>query len=208
MHPAPHLLIVGGVTLGVLIMAAGRSSRFEGCKLLADYQNKPLLQHTIEQAMGLESEKLTVITGYWHKEIEAAQQQGQISEAPLLYNSDWAQGLGCSIAFGVSQLQDSCDSLLILLADQVQVLTEDLHSLTRKRAGSQITCAFYAGKRGVPAIFHRDCFEELMSLDGEHGAKALLNSDRYRTVNVDMPHAEQDIDSKNDLTTITDYRSR
>lgn len=187
--------------LQIVIMAAGASRRFAGCKLLAGIDGIPMLQRTALVARELvdHPHQIQVITGAWHQEIQQAQDQGLIVDLPLLYNAEWDSGLGRSIAFAVENLPPRADKLLILLADQIDITPTDLTQLLNSSSESDISCAFYAGKRGVPAVFSKKTFARLSELKGDQGAKALLY-DQQLTVNELVMHsAERDIDQKCDL---------
>lgn len=186
--------------LAILIMAAGQASRFGACKQLAEYQGKPLLQHAIDKAQVLSPNHVYVISGAWHEELVQAQRQNVIDDVPLLLNLEWQQGLGNSIAFGVSQLASHYSSVMVLLADQVALTTQDLQRLLQQYDEEQIVCGFYAGKRGVPAIFPQSYFSKLKQLSGEQGAKVLLAGDYV--IQCALPSAHLDIDTPDELTAI------
>ena len=186
--------------LAVLIMAAGESRRFGSCKLLADIDGKPMLQHSIELAQSTDASLIRIVTGRWHQEIKQAQTSGVIDDIDLIYNSDWQQGLGSSIATGVSQIASRCDEVLVLLADQVSVSSEDIERLRLRDDKNQIVCASYSQTLGPPAIFPAQFFPELEKLSGDKGAKALLAELTAIDCQVDVPNAAFDIDSPSDLT--------
>ena len=186
--------------LAVLIMAAGESRRFGSCKLLADIDGKPMLQHSIELAQSTDASLIRIVTGRWHQEIKQAQTSGVIDDIDLIYNSDWQQGLGSSIATGVSQIASRCDEVLVLLADQVSVSSEDIERLRLRDDKNQIVCASYSQTLGPPAIFPAQFFPELEKLSGDKGAKALLTELTVTDCQVDIPNAAFDIDFQSDLT--------
>jgi molybdenum cofactor cytidylyltransferase len=186
--------------LAVLIMAAGESRRFGSCKLLADIDGKPMLQHSIELAQSTDASLIRIVTGRWHQEIKQAQTSGVIDDIDLIYNSDWQQGLGSSIATGVSQIASGCDEVLVLLADQVSVSSEDIERLRLRDDKNQIVCASFSQTLGPPAIFPAQFFPELEKLSGDKGAKALLAELTAIDCQVDVPNAAFDIDSPSDLT--------
>ncbi|MGB0203889.1 MAG: nucleotidyltransferase family protein [Neptuniibacter sp.] len=187
--------------LRIMIMAAGESSRFEGCKLLAHVDGVPMLHRTAMVARELVDSpaQICAVTGAWHEEIQLAQDKGEIVDVSLLYNPDWEQGLGNSIAFAVQQLKAKTDQLLILLADQVAINPEELKDLLKAAEGSDIACAFYSGKSGVPAVFGRKVFPLLEQLNGDRGAKELLNSEDLKVTALPMDSAAIDIDRENEL---------
>lgn len=184
--------------LAVLIMAAGRSSRFNGCKLLAEVQAKPLLQHSIDKALAINPDRLLVVSGAWHQALVTAISRGDLSQFELAVNPNWAKGLGNSIAFGINTIGKDYDAVLIMLADQIALSIKDLQTLTTAAETSAIACANYGKRLGVPAIFKREYYPDLLLLNGDKGAQQLLRNTPY-TVSVNMPNAAIDIDSQADL---------
>ncbi|MBY4675039.1 nucleotidyltransferase family protein [Marinobacterium arenosum] len=185
--------------LAVMIMAAGRSARFGGCKLLAPVAGKPLLQHSIDSARQLWPDDLYVISGAWHPQLRAAQQAGDIQGVELIHNPDWAQGLGNSIAYGVGQLAPRHDAILIMLADQIALTGADLAELQGQFSGDNIVCSYYQNSRSVPAIFGANSFAALQHLQGDRGAKQLLYQQRIDVVECPLAAAAIDIDRRQDL---------
>ena len=189
-----------GPRLAVLIMAAGESRRFGSCKLLADVDGKPMLQHSIELAQSTDAALIRLVTGCWHEEIKQAQAAGDIDDIDLTYNPDWQQGLGSSIAAGIATIASLCDEVLILLADQVRVSSEDLKQLRHRSNRKDIACARYSDTLGPPAIFPAKFFTALQKLSGNTGAKALLAELTSTNYQIDIPSAAFDIDRPSDLT--------
>ena len=56
---------------------------------------------------------------------------------------------------------------------------------------------------GVPAIFPRLSFSELAELRGDQGARMVLERNNYRLVRVPMSNAAIDLDTPEDLATLT-----
>lgn len=183
----------------ILIMAAGASERFGDCKLLAPYQGKVLLQHAIDKAQQVCPGYVFVVSGAWHEALQAA----DLSAVRWIHNSAWSQGLGSSIACGMRELAPDYDAVLIMLADQVAVSVFDLQSLLLQGSQDHIVCASYQEQRGVPALFGRCSFFDLLALNGDQGAKKLLYAQRYPVLEQRMPSAAKDIDTPADLPTRT-----
>ncbi len=185
--------------MAALILAAGQGSRFGGCKQLIMIDDKPLLQHSIDIANKLCPGRVFAVSGAWHSEMSQAMENKEIKDVTLIVHSSWADGLGSSIARGVTFLSEGHDSILIFLADQIAIKTEDFIGLQSQFTGDNIVCGFYAGKRGVPAIFGRNRFESLSNLQGDHGAKALLYHPDAPVVEYPLALASIDIDTREDL---------
>jgi len=123
------------------------------------------------------------------------------SPASIAINRQWPEGLASSIRAGVTQLPGTADAVLIMLADQPLVTSEDLRRLisTARRNPTSVVAALYDGTVGVPAVFPRQCFRELGELRGDQGARALLHRFGADLVRLPMPDAAVDIDTPEDL---------
>lgn len=187
--------------VAVMIMAAGESKRFGGCKLLSQLDNNhSLLSHAVEQALGCDAASVFVVTGRWHNVIKHEQQNGKLAEIPLIYNPEWSLGLGSSIAYGVRMLSADYDGILVTLADQVALRSEDFNKIILSSLPEQIVCASYENKTsGVPALFPSSCFSHLAQLSGEFGARELLRGNRFRVIRIFLPNASHDIDTQESL---------
>jgi len=183
----------------VLILAAGAASRFGSAKQLISHHGKPLLQHSIDKANEVCPGRVSVVLGANHQQIET-----QISDVKVILNNHWQQGLGASIAAGVANIDPQSDGLLILLADQIALTTEDLKLLLKAFDGSNTVSAYYAGRRGVPALFPRSLYADLKLLSGDSGAKVVLQRGDINLVEIDLPQASMDIDTPDDWTSFLD----
>ena len=139
--------------LAVLILAAGASTRFGGCKLLADVGGRPLLQNSIDLASSVAPDDVHVVSGAWHQALLDATSAGELTGARLVYSDCWREGLSASLRAGIRHLEPDYEAVLVLLADQVALTRDDLMALLDAFDGGGICCGFYRGRRGVPAIF-------------------------------------------------------
>jgi CTP:molybdopterin cytidylyltransferase MocA len=90
---------------------------------------------------------------------------------------------------------------MLLLADQVAVTADDLKRLhaSWKRHPILIAAALYQGAPGLPAIFPRWAFSDLLALRGERDARSVLRRNIDRVVRVPMSNAGIDLDTPEDL---------
>lgn len=182
----------------VVVLAAGASTRFGSAKQLVRVNGRPLLHSAVSRAVELAGHSVTVVLGANAGELAPLLRH---SPASIAVNRDWAEGIASSIREGVAQAPATADGVLIALADQAAVTTEDLRRLAGlwRRNPTSIATAQYAGTVGVPAIFPRWCFRELNELRGDRGAQVLLQRHVDRLVRLPMPSAELDIDRPEDL---------
>ena len=196
--------------LKVIVLAAGKSVRFDGIKLLAkvEQQNNSiaLIQHVLKQLsialslLNIDESNLYVATGDYHTQI--AEFIGK--QFTLGYCDHAHLGLGHTIAQSVEKTLKSDNNtshIMITLADQVALSASDYVSLIKQFLASpdKLICAKADQEIMPPAIFPRHYFTDLMSLKGDKGAKALLHKNKENLQEVLLPKAAIDIDTQQDL---------
>lgn len=137
-----------------VILAAGQSSRFKGCKLIANVGfGQTMIERAVKTLQALDDSPVYVVTGAWHKEIEQA--LCGYKNIQLIENKQWDKGLGGSIATAsevVSKI-NNYDGFLFMLCDQVQLQTQHLSELVKGFTQTPSRwCADYGERLGVPAI--------------------------------------------------------
>ena len=177
-----------------LILAAGEASRFGSVKQLARIGGKPMLQHCIDTANSLFPGAVYSVLGKNSDEVCR-----YISSTTIIINSQWQQGLGSSIAIGVTHLQDDFDAILVLLADQPRIKSHHLEQLIELFDNQQVACTQYNSHLGVPAIFGKAYFNGLMNLNGDKGGKELLESICPAPKALVLGNVADDIDYPEDL---------
>jgi len=182
----------------VVVLAAGASTRFGSTKQLVRVNGRPLLHTIVSRAAELAGHSVTVVLGAHAGELAPLLKH---SPAAVAVNREWSEGIASSIREGLAHTPATADGVMIVLADQASVTTDDLRRLASvwRRNPSSLVAAQYAGGIGVPAIFPRWCFRELNELRGDRGAQTLLQRHVDRLVRIPMPSAELDIDRPEDL---------
>jgi molybdenum cofactor cytidylyltransferase len=187
-----------GDGLHAIVLAAGASSRFGSAKQLVRVAGRPLLHTAVSRAAEVAGTAVVVVLGAHAAELTPLLTH---SQASVLINRDWREGMASSIRAGVARLPSSCTAVLLMLVDQAAVTAEDLKRLVSawRRQPDYIAAARYGTTTGVPAIFPRSTFSDLQSLRGDVGARVLLQRNPDRVVRVPMPSAAIDIDTPEDL---------
>jgi CTP:molybdopterin cytidylyltransferase MocA len=183
--------------LHAIILAAGAATRFGAAKQLLHLDGEPLLRTVVNRAAQVVGNAWHVVLGARASELAA---RLEVTPDHIVTNQDWPEGIGSSIRTGVASLPPDCEGVLLLLADQAAVTVEDLVELVSawRRQPSLIAAARYEGATGVPALFPRAYFPDLLQLKGDTGARKLLKENPDRVLPVPMPHAGVDIDTPED----------
>jgi len=194
-----------GEGLHAVVLAAGASTRFGSPKQLVRVAGRPLLHSAIAHAADVAGSSVTVVLGAHAAELTPLLTH---SQALIVINRDWREGIASSIRTGVSRLPPSCNAVLLMLADQAALTAEDLKRLVSawRRQPDYIVAARYGMTTGVPAVFPRSVFADLAALRGDTGARALLQRNPDRVVRVPMASAAIDIDTTEDLLKIHSKR--
>ncbi|MFL6618354.1 MAG: NTP transferase domain-containing protein [Povalibacter sp.] len=189
-------------SLHVIVLAAGSSSRLGQPKQLVRISGRPALHRVVSSATGLAGHSVTVVVGSHASDLSRLLAH---SPASVLVNRHWEEGMASSVRCGLSALPAACDAVLILLGDQVAVTSDDLKRLAAAWNGQDgsIAAATYDQHVGVPAIFPRTFFPELMELRGDQGARRIIERNSYRLIRVPMQNAAIDLDTPEDLVAIT-----
>jgi len=194
-----------GEGLHAIVLAAGASTRFGSPKQLVRVAGRPLLHSALARAADVAGSAVSVVLGAHAAELTPLLTH---SQALIVINRDWREGIASSIRAGVSRLPPSCNAVLLMLADQAAVTAEDLKRLVSawRRQPDYIVAARYGMTTGVPAVFPRSVFSDLAALRGDTGARALLQRNPDRVVRVPMASAAIDIDTPEDLLKIHSKR--
>jgi len=159
---------------GVIILAAGSSSRLGLPKQNLIYKGQTLLQRAIEAALATAYRPVITVLGANADVITPT-----ISKKParIIYNQDWEEGMASSIRLGISVMQKfnpETDAVILMLCDQPFVTTIVLNQLNHVKSGKGIVASAYNETIGAPVLFDKIYFDELHSLKGHEGAKKLL----------------------------------
>ncbi|WP_431322343.1 NTP transferase domain-containing protein [Rhizobium sp. YTU87027] len=183
-----------------VLLAAGKASRMgEGGphKLLAEFDGVPLIRRSVMTAIGSRSSSVIVVTGHRKNDIEAALSG---LKATTVHNPDYASGMASSLAtgFSVEQAREA-DGILVMLADMPGVSSGDLDALIRafeQSSGHSIIRAVSRGKRGNPVIIPKSLFDEVMRLEGDVGARHIIETSGVPVVDIDIGDAAHlDVDT-------------
>lgn len=176
-RPQPRAAAVEGDKrrVAAIVLAAGRSSRMRGPnKLLADVGGVPLARRVVAQVAGSRASPVIVVTGHQREEVARALEGLDVR---LVYNEAYGEGIASSVKAGIAAVPEECDGALICLGDMPLVgegLIDALIDRFAPDAGALIVVPISGGRRGNPVLWSRRFFPELMTLEGDVGARHLI----------------------------------
>ncbi|MGH2819803.1 MAG: nucleotidyltransferase family protein [Actinomycetota bacterium] len=169
-----------------LVLAAGTSSRLGTPKQLLDFRGQPLLQHVVDAACAARLDEVVVVLGHEADRIEAALRLPERARA--VRNVDFAFGQATSLRFGLEALDPRSEAVVILLGDQPHMAVGLIDSIldARGSSGAPVVRARYEGAPGHPVLVARSEWAALGGVEGDRGARDLLEAMGGAVLDVDM----------------------
>lgn len=191
--------------VGAVILAAGGSSRLGQPKQLLPFQGESLLRRAARSAVEAGCTCVTVVAGDARDRIEI-----ELGGTPAIIvgNLEWQRGIGTSVRCGLRHLlslRPDVDAVILLACDQPFLEAGVITSLIawHESSGKPIVASSYAGTLGIPALFHRSCFESLLALPEDSGAKILIESRSADVAQMEFEQGAIDIDTPADFEGLT-----
>lgn len=205
-RPQPRASAVEGEArrVAAIVLAAGRSSRMRGPnKLLADVGGVPLVRRVVARVAASQAAPVIVVTGHQRAEVARALEG---IDARFVHNEAFGEGIASSVKAGIAAVPEECDGALVCLGDMPLVgagLIDALIDRFAPDAGALIVVPVSGGRRGNPVLWSRRFFPELMALEGDVGARHLIDrrGEAVAEVAVEGDGAFVDIDTPEALET-------
>jgi molybdenum cofactor cytidylyltransferase len=182
----------------LIILAAGASSRLGQPKQNLLFENQTLLQRAVETGLASACNPIIVVLGANAETIEPI----SLVDVKVLHNKEWNEGMASSIRVAVNEIiKDTVvTNIIIMLCDQPFVTPALIDTILQKQieTGKPIIACSYNNTIGVPALFNRSLFAELLLLKGHDGAKKIIQSHQHDVIAVPFEPGSIDIDTKED----------
>ena len=180
------------------ILAAGRSTRMgETNKLLENWQGKPLVAHVVDAALAsIELTQVVAVTGH------QADQVAKVVEpdVPTVHNPDFVTGMSSSLKTAIAWSRErKANGVLVLLGDMPLVTAAQIDAMLgafAKAGNEAIIQATNNGEPGNPVLLPASLFDEIMQIDGDRGARSVIEAHAERVFRVEIgPAAARDFDT-------------
>lgn len=186
--------------VGIVILAAGASTRMGRPKQLLPLNGQPLLLHTVDEALSTSITHVVVVLG---TDPDTYRDLLETYPVGLVINESWKNGLGSSIKAGLKAIRQrakTLDAVLFLVGDQPAIGFEYLSRMidTYRNTSANLIASGYSDTYGVPALFGAEFFDAIMALNDEDGAKRVLKKHEDVLTVLDCPEGAVDIDTPQD----------
>ncbi len=167
--------------LVALLLAAGSARRFGSDKRVARLPDgRTLLRASLENARSAYADVRVIL-----RPQDDSAALGLPADCRVIRSARCQEGMAHSLAAGITALQDSDAAVVaVLLGDMPLIRPQTLIALQQQAAAERIVVPLYAGQRGHPVLFGRAFWPELFSLQGDQGARGVLQRHAQRLLEV------------------------
>lgn len=193
------------LVVGAVLLAAGAGSRMGNRpKSLLELGGVPLIRRQLIALSGAGVDELVVVLGHHADRIEPAVREFPVT---LIHNPNPDAGQNSSLRLGLQALTGKIDTVLVALADQPLVNSQDINDLIgaykKRPSGTEVVQPFVDGLPGNPVMFSQSVRDQILAGEARVGCKQwqaahpeavhawVTTNTRYRT-DVDSP---EDIDA-------------
>lgn len=184
-----------------LLLAAGQGKRFGGDKLLqALADGTPVAVAAARALKAACADSIAVL----RPEQDALAALLEAEGLRVVRCAAARSGMGHSLAAGVAASRDA-RGWLVALADMPCISVATLQAVAELiGGGAALAAPRYAGRRGHPVGFAARWRGALLALEGDEGARAILQQSRFllHVLETDDPGVLQDVDSPADLAAL------
>jgi molybdenum cofactor cytidylyltransferase len=190
--------------VGIILLAAGGSSRLGQPKQLLPYKGQTLLQNTLSVALTSNAQSVMVVLG---ASADILKKEITNSKIHVVVNDDWQEGMASSIRTGIkaiTEISPSIEGIILLVCDQPFINSALLNNLitAHQKTGKEIVACTYGNTFGPPVFFHQSLFPELLQLEGDTGARSIVQKHLDNMEAIPFPEGIFDIDTEGDYEKI------
>lgn len=169
------------ILISAIIMASGFSKRMGQNKLLMKYNNKFLIEYTLDIISNCNFKEKILVTQY-----EEIKKLGENLNFKVVINKYPNKGQSESIKLGVKE-SDESEGYMFFVGDQPLLNKNDIEKLINvfKEDTDYIVIPKYKESLGNPVIYPSIYKEQILKLEGDKGGKSIIkSSDKIKYVDV------------------------
>ena len=202
----PAVLASRRPSIAAIVLAAGRSTRMapHNKLLVEDRAGKPMVVRVIDNILSSRARPVLVVTGHRGAEIRQA-----IGRRPVTFvdSTDYQAGLAASLKAGIGALPPDVSAAVVCLGDMPLVTGRMIDRLIDNfdpDEGRLVAAPTYHGRIGNPVLWDRSLFGEMLTLEGDTGARMLLqrHAEQVAEVAMDDDAVLRDFDTVDSLATL------
>ena len=187
--------------ISAILLAAGESKRMNGRnKLIEKVNGEPLIKHSVRNILESSIDELIIIVGHHSKIIKNLINKNK--KIKFIFNSNYKSGIASSIKLGLKNLSEQTQGFFICLGDMPMINKEIYNKLIMHLKNNEIVVPTFKNKQGNPILFSNLMKDKVMMVEGDNGAKKILELHKDKIFNVDIKDLKilKDFDTQDDFS--------
>ena len=187
--------------ISAILLAAGQSKRMnDENKLTKEIQGIPLIKLSVKNILASSIDELIVVLGHQKEIVEKLIDKNE--KIKFVFNKDFESGMASSIKMGLNNLSEKTEAFFICLGDMPMINQDVYNQLIRSRNNKEIIVPTYKGQQGNPILFSESMKSIIISIEGDIGAKKILeqNKDKILKVKIDDINITKDFNTKDNFS--------
>jgi len=170
--------------ISAILLAAGQSKRMNGeNKLTKEIQGIPLIKLSVKNILASSINELIIVLGHQKEIIEKLIDKNE--KIKFVFNKDFESGMASSIKAGLNHLSEDTEAFFICLGDMPMVNKDIFNLLIKSKNNREIIVPTYKNKQGNPILFSKSMKKKIMTIEGDVGAKKVLELNKDKTLNIE-----------------------
>ena len=186
--------------ISAILLAAGQSKRMNGDnKLVKKIRDIPLIKHSVNNILASSIDELIIVLGYQKEIIKKLLDKNE--KIKVVFNRDFESGIASSIKTGLGHLSKKTEFFFICLADMPLVNHNIYNQMIGSKNNKEIIVPTYKGQQGNPVLFSNSLKDKIMNIQGDIGAKKILelNKDKIFNLKINDQSITKDFNTKNNF---------
>ena len=186
--------------ISAILLAAGQSKRMNGeNKLIRKIRGVPLIKHSVKNILTSSIDELIIVLGHQKEIIEKLIDKNE--KIKFIFNKNFESGMASSIKTGLNNLSEKTEAFFICLGDMPMVNQNTYNHLIKSRNNKEIIVPTYKGQQGNPILFSKSIKEKIITIQGDVGAKKILELNKSKILNVKITNQSirKDFNTKDDF---------
>jgi molybdenum cofactor cytidylyltransferase len=194
----------GREKVACLVLAAGASTRMDQPKQLLTVRGQTLLDRSLGQALDSLLDRVVLVLGSDSRRIRRGLETNlNHPRLKVIVNKQYREGISSSIIAGLTDVENTYDHVMIILADMPGITSSIINELLHQylASGLPLGAIKTRNRRSHPVIIGRRFYENLHHLKGDVGARDLFMTYAEQVCLVEPQEPFDHID----IDTIQDY---
>ena len=153
-------------------------------KLLAEIGGRALIEWPVRAALDSRADPVVAVV----RDRAGPLAERLPAEVVTIENPEADQGLSTSLLAGIRAAPPALDGIVVMLGDMPLVSSDDIDALIAAFRPGTVCVPTVDGRHGNPVLWSRDFFGQILQIDGDRGARGILEKHPERVIEVGVQH--------------------